>query len=538
MSYVIQKAKQVIEGGGNFIDRAVSYVSPERGLKRLQARAGLAVAGAFVGAKKDRRQTKEWNTAKGDADALILDDLDTLRERSVDAWLNIPLGTGAIKTNCTAIIGPGLTVQPRIDREVLGLSDEAADKWERTAQREFRNWAESEECHAGRTLNFGEIQKIAFLGTMIKGDSFVSLPRFSRRGSKFNLKLQIIDAERVTNIGDRPDSPTLSGGIQRDSRGAPVFYHVLKQHPYTRHGINNKEWVSLRVFGERTGRRNVLHVCERTMPNQSRGVPYLSPVIETLKMIDRFTEAELMAAVVSSFFTVFVTTEGGGTGLAQMPDSGGTTSDNDFKMGGGAILGLAPGEKIETADPSRPNTAFEAFVTAVLRQIAVALELPYEILIKHFTSSYSASRAAILEAWRFFMARRKWWTQKLCDPVYAAWMDEAVANGTLSAPGYFSDESIRKAYLAAVWNGPARGHIDELKEVKAARERTDAGFSTGAQETAEINGGDFDKNVKRIKKENEMKKEAGMVSSEKEQTSPAPIENDNPNKGDIEDETT
>jgi hypothetical protein len=51
--------------------------------------------------------------------------------------------------------------------------------------------------------------------------------------------------------------------------------------------------------------------------------------------------------------------------------------------------------RIDTANPGRPNAQFDPFVTAIVRQIGVALELPYEILIKHFTSTYSAARAAI-----------------------------------------------------------------------------------------------------------------------------------------------
>ncbi len=41
-------------------------------------------------------------------------------------------------------------------------------------------------------------------------------------------------------------------------------------------------------------------------PGQRRGVPVLAPVIEALKQLGRYTDAELVAAVVSGLFTVFV----------------------------------------------------------------------------------------------------------------------------------------------------------------------------------------------------------------------------------------
>jgi capsid protein len=59
-------------------------------------------------------------------------------------------------------------------------------------------------------------------------------------------------------------------------------------------------------------------------------------------------------------------------------------------------------------NPARPNPEFDAFVMSILRQIGVGLEIPYEILIKHFTASYSASRAALETAWQFFRRRRTW----------------------------------------------------------------------------------------------------------------------------------
>jgi capsid protein len=55
------------------------------------------------------------------------------------------------------------------------------------------------------------------------------------------------------------------------------------------------------------------------------------------------------------------------------------------------------------------------------------VEIPFEILIKHFTASYSAAQAALVEAWKFFSARRSWMADKFCQPVYELVIAEAVA---------------------------------------------------------------------------------------------------------------
>ena len=71
---------------------------------------------------------------------------------------------------------------------------------------------------------------------------------------------------------------------------------------------------------------------------QYRGVPYLAPVIESLKQLTRYTEAELMSAVVSSFFTAFVKTEADTgenpfTGMIPEEDAV-SNSQTHYEMGG------------------------------------------------------------------------------------------------------------------------------------------------------------------------------------------------------------
>jgi capsid protein len=189
---------------------------------------------------------------------------------------------------------------------------------------------------------------------------------------------------------------------------------------------------------------------------------------------------------------------------------------------------LKSGESIEAANPGRPNTAFDPFVKSVLQQIGVALEIPFEILIGHFSSSYSASRAALLEAWRFFKGRRKWIADNFCQPVYEIWLYDSIASGRIGAPGYFSDPIMRKAYSGALWIGDAPSQIDPVKEVDAAEKRLKIGLSTMDEETTNLTGGDFETNYPRIRKEREMMREIDMDFEKKTAAPSTPSEKDLP----------
>lgn len=499
----------------NVIDRAISYVAPQTAARRMKARLAMAIAGSYTGASRSKRSMSSWKTTGNDPDTDILGDLPTLRDRSRDLLRNSPLAVGAVGTVVTNAVGRGLKLQARINRTILGMSDEQAEAWEANTEFEFNLWAESQECDVARTLRFGDLQNLAFRQCLENGESFVLLPRFKRGNFPYGTKIQVIEADRVCNKNFMPDTDTIIAGIEKDNYGAPVRYYVTKQHPgnIRSTSANAYTWESFEAFGKETGLRNMIHLYDVKRPGQTRGVPYLSPVIEALKMLDRYTDAELMAAIVTGMFTVFVETETGANDLsAFLPsaETGATATDEDYKLGNGAIVGLARGEKISTANPGRPNSAFDPFVKAILQQIGAALEIPYEILIQHFSSSYSASRAALVQAWRFFLNRRSWLAQNFCQVVYENWLYEAIAMGRISAPGYFRDPRVRKAYSGTLWIGDAPGQIDPLKEVDAAEKRLDLGITTLDEETVALTGGDFERNYPRIAKERKLMGKIGM----------------------------
>lgn len=505
------------------LDRVIGYVAPDRAVRRMKARATMAIIGGYVGGRYDRNSTRTWFTNANSADVDTVYDLLTLRARSRDMVRNTPIATGAIGTMLTNVIGSGLSLQAQPDAEYLKMTDDDKAEWVETVEREFHCWAESPDCDITRTQNFYGLQGLAFRSMLESGDNFALLPMASQSGksSAYSLRIQLIEADRIATPGAQgivaivpgiggsitstiPTSQQVAdpskyngatpgnrivGGVEIDQVGAPVAYHIATQHPGDVAAASLK-WNRVKAFGESTGRRNVLHLFPKERPGQNRGVPFLAPVIEPLKQLDRYTEAELMAAVVSGMFTVFVKTEGG-DGINPGPAVGGSLLASDKKavgMGNGAIVDLVPGESVEFANPGRPNTAYDGFVESILRQIGVALGLPFEVLIKHFTASYSAARAALLQAWQVFRLRRDFMATQFCQPIYEAFLEEAIASGRVDAPGFFDDPVIRAAYVAANWVGDAPSQIDPLKEIQAAELRLQVGVSDLKQETMELRG--------------------------------------------------
>jgi lambda family phage portal protein len=492
-----------VEISENIIDRVIGYFNPVRGQERFHSRARMAVGGAYFGASKTRRAMSAFMPGSGSANADTIPDLQTLRERSRDLVRNEPLAGGAIGTVVTNVVGAGISMHPAIDREMLGLSDDVADKLEADIDREWRLWSESTECDATRIQNFAGLQDLVFRSALENGDVFSLLPMFDRSDFPYQLKVQIIEADRVSNKDNGDDEELKAAGVQLDDNGAPVSYDIANKHPGALGRFRDAEWDTVPAFGAETGRRNILHCYQRIRAGQTRGVPYLAPVIESLKQLGRYTEAEIMAAVISGMFTVFVKTETGDDldVLGMENYTGAASSDDDLKLGNGAVVSLAENEDVQFANPGRPNTAFDPFVMSVLRQIGARLELPFEFMIKHFTASYSASQAAMLEAWKFFIARRTWLVSCFCQPVYEEFLMEAVVTGRISMPGFLDSHLARKAYTSAVWVGPGRGLIRPDVEMKGIAAKIEMGAVTRTQATAEINGGSWKRNRKQLDRE-------------------------------------
>ncbi len=518
--------KQTIEMRANWLDQLVAFIDPVRGAERLRSRAFMALGESWSGASKSRRGTKSWKASEGDADADTLHDLPALRSRSRDLVRNYALAAGAIHTKVTNVVGSGIRPQSKVDATFLGLTAEQASEWQQNTEREFSLWAESQSCDMERTGNFYDLQDLAFRSVLENGDVFVNLPFNTVPGQPYDLRVQLIEADRISNPNWKADGSLteggneLLGGVEKNEFGAPVAYYMSNVHPGAIQR-NSVRWARMEAFGPKTGRRNMLHLYRKLRIGQSRGVPDLASVIEPLKMLERYTEAEITAAVISGMFSVFVkTATGDGLNLYEesrpaspyspgsaLPDS---SPMRQVEMGSGAIIDLLPGEEVTFADPKRPNTAFDPFVMAILRQIGVALELPFEVLVKHFTNSYSAARAALLEAWRFYLNRRAWLVSQFCQPVYEEWLSEAVAIGRISAPGFFDDIAIRKAYGRAVWVGPGRGQINPDAETKASAKRIEIGISTREKEAMELDGSDFDILHTQLVREKRLRVDGGL----------------------------
>ena len=489
-----------------------------------------------TGASHERKSLKGFNPQSGSPNEDITYNLYDLRTRTRSLAMSGGLSLSALKTNRTNVIGCGLIFKPRIDREVLGLSEEEAIVWQKQTEREFALWAENKNhCDALGINDFYKMQQLAFYSSIMSGDVSTIIQRDETSVTKmlpYSLRLNIIEADRIST----PNSFLVSGvmrstegtnssngnkihdGVEVNKQGKVVAYHISNNYPgeLTDEPMN---WVRVEAIGKETGLPNIIFTMQDVeRPGQYRGLPLLAPVIETVLQIRRYTDSELMAAVVESLFTAFIKTntktgEIPFTEVEQEEQPIPNKTENEYEMGPGNIVHLLPDEDVTFGDPKRPAGGFPAFVEAVAVQIGAALEIPKEMLLKQFNSSYSASRAALLEFWKLVKMRREWFVSDWCRPIYEIFMYEAVARGRIKAPGFFNDPILRNAWLGADFIGPAQGMLDPTKEITAEEMMCENGFSTRSDSAIKLNGSDFIRNATTLKFENKLLQES--ISSQR-----------------------
>lgn len=471
---------------------------------------------SHAGASINKRVFKGLEDRSGSPNEDINYNNNRLRQRSRTAMMSGGLALSAVKTNRTNVVGMGLFPKSRIDRDYLGLSTEEAEAWQKNTEREFALWANNKRaCDATGINNFYAMQGLALIAWLASGDCFGLFKRYDPTPMfPYSLRLHIIEADRVSTPnsfanathgmtdGKAQNGNKIFDGVEISSNGLIEAYHIRNNYPNEVNGGATK-WERVKAYGDLTGLPNIVQVMNSERPDQYRGVPYLATVLEPLLQVRRYTESELMAALVESFYTAFITTDTNPDSIPfnePIPEGTPSVSDdeNEYEMGPGAINILKPGESVTFGDPKRPAGGFQAFIRAIAVQVGAALEIPADLLLKEFNASYSASRAALLEAWKAFKTRRQWFISDFCDPIYETWMYEAVALGRIHAPGFFDDPLIRKAYLGCIWIGPSQGMLDPTKEISAEVMACEYGLSTYSDSATRLNGSDWDANIERL----------------------------------------
>lgn len=453
-----------------------------------------------------------------------------LRARSRDLYMSSSFFGSILHAKRDGVVGRGLDLDAKIDADALGLDLDEATAIERRIEAAFSRWARNVGVD-GESLD--ELLQTAYFSTILNGDCIADIYCDAEARS---LRVRLIESdclitppkeygnERVRSgielsANGRPVAYWLATGFEFNSDGFPVYYYRRRRFMAGFNALATGEFLF-----PRSGALFIHTPLDR--PGQLRGLPIASRVLADMKQLDRYMKAELDASVVASKPALFRTHPAvESQAEVDMMDSFGVipkaTADETaeppqheppINYGSGLMIDLWDGADMKAFNPSRPNPAYANFVDHKFSEIAANLGMSAEVALKKWNASYSASRAALLDAQQGYEIDRSRFINQFLRPLYNAWLD--LHADELGLTGYYTDPARRSAWRCAEWIGEQLPNIDPTKEIDAAAKRVQLCVSTLAREAQVATGTDIAANIRQRGYEEKLMREYGLVKDQ------------------------
>lgn len=416
-------------------------------------------ASAYEGAGM-HRLLMDWTARSRTADQEIKGSLRLLRARARDLARNnssIKRYFRLLKNNT---VGPkGIRLQARI-RARNGELDATTNGRLEAA---WSEWASGKVTLDGK-LTLRRLEQLLLKTMACDGEAFVRIIR-NHDGNRFRLALQPIDADLIDDRYNRKASPGVNEirlGIEIDEVGKPVGYHISERAELSLMSFSSARYV--------VPADEVLHLYDPDRVNQTRGVTWLTAAMVPAHMLGAYEESEAVAARVAAAKMGFFTRKTDALGS----DLSGEKTPAVMEANPGSMEFVADGYEFQPWSPDHPTSQFPSFVKQMLRKIASALDVFYNVLANDAEGvTYSTMRS-------FGLVERDDWREIQQDfielwraPLYEEWLRMALLASAVQLPTRNAADYMTVKHRARGWSW-----IDPEKEAKAAVIAIENGLGT------------------------------------------------------------
>ena len=449
------------------------------GKKRPSILARLLRA-RFDAAQTTKDNAKHWSAAEflsadAEADSNVR---KILRTRARYEVQNNSYARGIVKTLAEDTIGTG----PRLQ---MLLEDEETN---RKIEHDFQMWAKKTHLALKlRTIRMARCQD---------GEAFALLARNPMLKTNVTLDIQLIEADRVTDDELTVD-PNCIDGVTFDQFGNPMSYKVLKKHPGGTDSFDT-EFVTIRA-------ENMIHVFRQDRPEQHRGIPEITAALPLFAHLRRFTLAVVSAAEAAADFSGILYTDAPANGEADSVEAMDT-----IQLERNMLLTMPGGWKMSQVDPKQPVTTYGEFKREILNEIARCLSMPFNIAAGNSSGyNYASGRLDHQTYYKALKVDQSFMEAEVLDRILEPWLREwnlATSSG------------IELCDCRHVWFWDGQEHVDPSKEATAQQKRLESCTTNLAIEYAK-QGRDWEVELRQIAKEQALKKELGIETSETKENS-------------------
>lgn len=451
----------------NWLDSAISFLSPQWGAKRAAWRSSLEEMRNYD-AGDYRRLNAGWSAVNMSAEVTDRSSRETVRARARDLERNSDIMnsvTGAYKRN---VIGSGFQLQASTPREKINNDIEKL----------WKKWCKARNCDVTGTQSLNQILRMAVVRKKIDG-GILFVKRYTSDGM-IPFKLQMIEVDELDNLQmvSKKNGNRTIGGIEYNSYNRPVGYWIRQ---YSLDGFSITEPVYIPA-------KDVIFYFTKKRPSQIREMSDVSPTVTRIRDVNEFMTAVSVKERIAACLSVFIKKETTTPGIGRQMNTGENRKSYDGKtLTPGMIKELNTGDAIEVVNPSGQATDATAFTKLQQRMVGSGQGLSYEATSRDMSeTNYASARQGAIED-ELTYGEEEEQILEVLDEIYETFVISCVLAGALNIPNFWEK---KEEYLAHDWIKAPKKWIDPLKESSATKTALNTGQKTFKQIAAE-NGKDW-----------------------------------------------
>lgn len=441
------------------------------GLQRIDASLNNS-AGGFRGASQNRLNW-DWAVKVLSADQRLRGDLVAMRSRSRELACNNDYAIRFLNLARQNVIGScGIGLQVTLDETLVPnakqLNRQIEDTWAR--------WSEAPS--ACGQMSWVDYQQLWIASFLQDGETF----HYRIKGypdNAFRYAVQFLDPDQVdvnynrlrrVNTAGQVIENEIRMGVEFNEYRRPLNYWAFNGHPSEYPGVQR---VSLPA-------ERLTHSFAFKFINQSRGTPWMHAAMADMNMLGGYEEAELVAARLAACKMAAIVSKTGDDEYHGKRNK--QTGAVEISAEPASMFSLPEGHQVQPIDWNHPNAAFPDFTRAVLRGLAVGINVSYSSLTGDLRDvNFSSIRHGVLDERDGWRVLQTFAIQHLCAPTFRDWLPMAITSGQLALPPGMPLDMI---FRSCTWTPRGWDWVDPVKDGEADIQSTRAGMNTLADVAA------------------------------------------------------